>query len=69
METDCNKKCKGHETQTCGGTWRASVYKINKNGQTVSTTTHTPTSQKQRTSDMGTCKSYFFIFINEQFLS
>ncbi|XP_052068056.1 uncharacterized protein LOC127707515 isoform X2 [Mytilus californianus] len=53
MEKDCNMACIGHVTQTCGGTWRASVYKINRNGQTVSTTTHTPTSQKQRTSDIG----------------
>ncbi|CAG2242748.1 unnamed protein product [Mytilus edulis] len=45
--------CIGHVKQICGGSWRASVYKINHNGQNVSTTYHTPTSQKQITSDKG----------------
>ncbi|VDI69448.1 Hypothetical predicted protein [Mytilus galloprovincialis] len=53
LNTDCNLKCNGHITQTCGGTWAASVYEINKNDHEVSTTNQTPTSPKQSSSDIG----------------
>ncbi|XP_063446959.1 xylosyltransferase oxt-like [Mytilus trossulus] len=64
-KTDCNMACIGNAKQICGGNWRASVYRINHNGQNGSTTYHTPTSQKQITSDKGTCEYYVIIFINE----
>ncbi|XP_076073134.1 uncharacterized protein LOC143044836 [Mytilus galloprovincialis] len=50
---NCNMACTGHVNETCGGTWRASVYNIIRNGHKVSTTTHTPTRHKQRTSNIG----------------
>lgn len=31
--SECDKKCKGDNTQTCGGGWAINVYAISKKGQ------------------------------------
>ncbi|XP_071130582.1 uncharacterized protein [Mytilus edulis] len=46
-EKYCNKKCKGHVTMKCGGRWRASVYKINRDDHQSTTSIHTPTTPKR----------------------